>query len=895
MNEGRSDPDALLARVKEEEARRTRGKLNVFLGAAAGVGKTYAMLQAALERRAEGVDVVVGWVDAHGREETEALLEGIEILPRRQIEHRGTVLMEFDLDAALLRRPTLILVDELAHTNTPGSRHAKRWQDVQELLDAGISVYTTVNVQDLESLNDVVAKITGLVVRETVPDSVLEQADEVRLIDLPPEELLQRLKEGKVYVPAQAKEAVHNFFRKGNLIALRELALRRMADRVDAQMRLYMQDHAIAKTWPVTERLMVCVGASPSSTRLVRAAKRMADGLRAEWIVAYVETPAHARLSEEDRVRVTDTLRLAEQLGAETVTLSGHRISEEILAHARTRNVSKIIVGKPAAPLWKRILVGSIVDNLVRGSGDIDIYVTSGEESPNVPYVVPPRPRSTDWMSYARAAGIVALCTAVAWAMFPFFELSNLIMVYLLGVVGVAARSGRGPSVLASVLSVAAFDFFFVPPYFTFAVADAQYLVTFAVMFFVALITSGLTVRIRRQAESARQRERRTAVLYAMSRELASIRGVENILPAAVRHIAEVFRSQVMILLPDAAGRLLQQTGLPTQLNMDATEFGVAQWVYEHRQMAGLGTTTLPGANALYLPLVASRGTLGVLGIRPTEPRSLESPEQLHQLETFANQTALALERAQLAEETQQAQVRAETERLRSSLLSSVSHDLRTPLASITGAASSLLEGDEALDAATRQDLLETVREEADRLNRLVHNLLDMTRLESGALQVNKEWHPLEEVVGAALGRLAKQLQDRPLTIHLPADLPLVPIDDVLIEQLLINLVDNAAKYTPHKSPIEIAAWASDGAVTVEVADRGPGLAPGDEERVFDKFYRGVGGNSRGVGLGLAICRGIAEAHGGRIWSENRADGGVAFRFTIPLTGTPPRVEDTDG
>lgn len=893
MNEGRSDPDALLARVKEK-ARQVRGTFKVFLGAAAGVGKTHAMLKAAQERRPEGMDVLAGWVDAHGRAETEVLLEGIEILPRRQIEHRGTVLMEFDLDAALLRRPTLILVDELAHTNAPGSRHAKRWQDVQELLNAGISVYTTVNVQDLESLNDVVGKITGVVVRETVPDSVLEQADEVRLIDLPPEELLQRLKEGKVYVPAQAKETVQNFFRLGNLIALRELALRQTAERVDAQMRLYMRDHAIGTTWPVTERLMVCIGPSSSSARLVRAGKRMADGLRAEWIVAHVETPAHARLSEEERARVSDTLRLAERLGAQTVTLTGHRPSEEILAHARSRNVSKIIVGKPAASPWKRILVGSIVDNLVRDSGDIDIYVTSGEESPNVPYVAPRRPRRTDWLAYGRAVAIVALCTAIAWAMFPSFELSNLIMLYLLGVVGVAALSGRGPSVLASVLSVAAFDFFFVPPYFTFAVADAQYLVTFAVMFVVALITSGLTVRIRRQAEAARTRERRTAALYAMSRELASLRGAETILPAAVRHIAEVFRSQVMILLPDAARRLSPQMGLPTQFEMDATELAVGQWVYEHGQIAGLGTATLAGAKALYIPLVASRGTIGVLGVRPAEPRFLEAPEQLHQLETFANQTALALERAQLAAEAQHAQVRVETERIRSSLLSSVSHDLRTPLASITGAASSLLEGNEVLDDTTRQDLLETVHEEAERLNRLVRNLLDMTRLESGALQVHKEWHPLEEVVGAALGRLAKQLQDRPLTIHLPADLPLVPIDDVLIEQLLINLVDNAAKYTPPKSPIEIGAWGGDGAVTVEVADRGPGLVPGDEHRVFDKFYRGEAAGSRGVGLGLAICRGIAEAHGGRIWAESRAGGGVAFRFTIPLTGTPPRVEGTD-
>jgi two-component system sensor histidine kinase KdpD len=894
-SEQRPDPDALLARVKEEEARQTRGKLKVFLGAAAGVGKTYAMLEAARERRAEGVDIVVGWVETHGRAETEALLEGFEILLPRRLEYRGTRVKGFDLDAALLRRPTLILVDELAHTNASGARHAKRWQDVMELLDAGIHVYTTLNVQHLESLNDLVAKITGVVVRETVPDSVLEQADEVELIDLPPDDLLQRLKEGKVYVPEQAKEAIHNFFRKGNLTALRELALRRTAERVDADVRLYMRDHAIPKTWPVTERLIVCVSPSPHSAAIVRAAKRMATGLRAEWIVAYVETPAHIRLPEPDRIRLTDTLRLAEQLGAETVTLSGQRIGEEILRYARARNVSKIIVGRPIRPLLKRIVYGSIVDALVRDSGDIDIYVISREGASPLSVAAAGRARTTDWPAYGLALAVVALCTGLAWLMFPHFHLSNLILVYLLGVVGVAIRWGRGPSVLASVLSVAAFDFFFVPPYLTFAVADTQYVVTFGVMLVVALVISTLTVRIRLQAESARQRERRTAALYAMSRELASTRGVEDILGAAVRHIVEVFRGQVVVLLPDPTGRLTRKTGYPTSFEIDSSEFGVSQWVYEHGQMAGLGTTTLPGAKALYLPLVASRGTLGVLGLRPEEPRSLEVPEQRHQLETFANQTALALERAHLAKEAQQAHVRAETERLRSSLLSSVSHDLRTPLAGITGAASSLLESDEQFDPATRKELLETLYEESDRLNRLVHNLLDMTRLESGSLRVRKEWHPLEEVVGAALNRLAKSFHGRSVTTCLPEGLSLVPIDDVLIEQVLINLLDNAVKHTPSGSPIEINAWARDDAVTVEIADHGPGLAPGDEERVFDKFYRSNAPTSRGVGLGLAICRGIVEAHGGHISAQNRPDGGVAFRFTIPLTGTPPELERENG
>jgi two-component system sensor histidine kinase KdpD len=894
--ERRPDPDELLARVKEEETREARGKLKIFFGAAAGVGKTYAMLEAAREQRAQGVDVMVGWVETHGRADTEALLGGLEILPRRLVEYRGTTLREFDLDAALARRPTLILVDELAHTNAPGSRHAKRWQDVLELLDAGINVYTAMNVQHVESLNDVVAKITGVVMRETVPDSIFDHTDEVELIDLPPDDLIQRLRDGKIYIPDQAREAIENFFRKGNLIALRELALRVTAQHVDVEMRHYMRDHAIRETWPVRERLLVCVGPSPSSVRLVRAAKRMAEGLGAEWIVAYVETPAQTRLPQEARDRVAQTMRLAEQLGAEVHTLTGPRMSDEILAFARARNVSKIVVGKPERPLWKRITMGSIVDTLVQGSGEIDVYVISGDRDVSRPAAPPPWRRPTDWTPYAQALAAVSISTTIAWAMFPYFGLSNLIMVYLLSVIVVATRYGQGPSLLASLLSVAAFDFFFVPPYYTFAVSDTQYLVTFAVMLVVALVISNLAVRIRAQAASARDREQRIAALYAMSRELASTRGVRELLRVAVRHITEVFRAKVVVLLPDAGGRLAPGDPSATEFPMDASEAAVGQWVYEHGQVAGQGTDTLPGAAGLYVPLVGSRGTVGVLGLRPSEPRSLQAPEQLHQLETFASQTALAIERARLAEETERAQVHAETERLRNSLLSSVSHDLRTPLASITGAASTLLENEARLDAPTRRDLLEALHEEADRLNRLVQNLLEMTRLEAGALVPRTAWHSVEEVVGAALGRFAKALADRPVTTRIPAELPLVPMDDVLIEQVLINVIDNAIKYTPAGTPIEVRAEDTGTGVLVEIADRGPGLPPGEERLIFEKFHRAEPAHSaRGAGLGLAICHGIIRAHGGRIWAENRPGGGVAIRFTLPVKEPPPTLSESDG
>ena len=886
--ERRPDPDELLARVKEAETRQARGKLKIFFGAAAGVGKTYAMLEAARGQRAQGIDVVVGWVDTHGRVETEALLGGLEILPRRAVEYRGTALKEFDLDAALGRRPALMLVDELAHSNAPGSRHAKRWQDVLELLDAGINVYSAMNVQHVESLNDVVAKITGVIVRETVPDSIFQHTDELELIDLSPDDLLHRLRDGKIYIPEQAREAVDNFFRKGNLIALRELALRVTAQHVDAEMRHYMRDHAIRQTWPVRERLLVCIGPSPSSIRLVRAAKRMAEGLGAEWIVAYVETPAQVRLPQEARDRVAQTMRLAEQLGAEVHTLTGQRMSDEILAFARSRNVSKIVVGKPERPLWRRIAMGSIVDTIVQGSGEIDVYVITGDRDDSRP--LPPRTwqTQTNWPPYGYALAVVAFCTGIAWAMFPYFAFSNLIMVYLLGVIVVATRYGRGPSLLASLTSVAAFDFFFVPPYYTFAVSDSQYFITFSVMLIVAVVISGLANRIRAQAESAREREGRIAALYAMSRELASTRGVEDLLAVATRHITELFRARVTIRLPDARGRLGEVTG-GAEFPMEASEVAVSQWVYEHGRVAGQGTDTLPGAAGLYVPLLGSRGAVGVLGLRPTDPRSLQAPEQLHQVETFASQTALAIERAQLAAAAEQAQVRAETERLRNSLLSSVSHDLRTPLASITGAASTLLENEARLDTATRRDLLEALHEEADRLNRLVQNLLEMTRLEAGALVPHTAWHSVEEVVGAALGRFGRSLAERPVTTRIPAELPLVPMDDVLIEQVLINLIDNAIKYTPTGTPIELSADETGAAVVVEVADRGPGLRPGEERLIFEKFHRTDPAPSvRGAGLGLAICQGIIQAHGGRIWAENRAGGGVALRFALPLKDMPP-------
>jgi two-component system sensor histidine kinase KdpD len=894
MNERRPDPDALLALAREEEARARRGRLKVFLGASAGVGKTFAMLVEAHERRRAGTSVVVGVVETHGRAETQALIQDLEVLPRHPVEYRGATLLEFDLDGALARRPSLLLVDELAHTNAPGSRHAKRWQDVEELLDAGIEVYTTLNVQHLESLNDVVAQITGVVVRETIPDLVLERADVVELVDLPPEDLLQRFREGKVYVPEQAERAVQNFFNHGNLLALRELALRSTAERVDAQMQDYRSAHAIRRPWPVSERLLVTITPSARSARLVRSARRIAAALHAEWIVVHVERPGELRSSGAADERLQRIFRLAERLGAETATLTGQRVSDEIVRCARERNATRILVGKPTRPRWLSRWSGSLVDDLVRQSGEADVYVIgdSGERFEEVPARSPsaPAPRS----EYAVAIGAVALATGLSYFMSLAFEPSILVMVYLLVVLWVASRGRVGPSVLASFLSVASFDFFFVPPHLTFAVSDTQYLLTFVAMLAAALLVSTLTIRMRGQAEAAGRRERRTASLYGLGRGLVSARTLDQVLDVAGRHGAEVFESRVAFLLPDVHGRVALRAGDAAVLGEAQRDRGVAQWVFDHDQIAGLGTATLPASPAMHLPLVASAGTVGVVALEPADATRLASPETQRALEAFANQTALAIERAQLADEAEHAQVAVETERLRNALLSSVSHDLRTPLAAITGATSILLEKGDAVPPSVRRDLVASIDGEARRLNRLLANLLDITRLEAGQVEPHREWHSLEELIGAAVGRLEDRLGDRPIELHVPPGLPLVPLDDVMVEQALFNLLDNAVKYSPAGTPITVSAGIHGESAFVTVADRGPGIPEAEREKVFEKFFRGQATRPQGgAGLGLAIVRGIVMAHGGTVAVEARPGGGALFRMTFPLGDqAPPSVEE---
>ena len=903
MNDQRPDPDALLEKVQLAENRRRRGRLKIFFGASAGVGKTFGMLLAARERRAEGLDVVAGYVETHKRAETEQLLEGLEILPQRLVEYQGTQVREFDLDAALKRHPALILVDELAHTNVAGSRHPKRWQDVEELLDAGIDVYTAINVQHIESLNDVVSQITGIPVWETVPDAVLAEANEIELIDLPPDELLQRLKEGKVYLPQQAERAAQNFFRKGNLIALRELALRRTADRVDAQMRDYREDHAIQNVWQVKERMLVCIGPEGTAENLVRAAYRLAQSQKAEWIVVYVETAKLQRLSREQRDTVLRTLKLAEELGAETVTLYGHQLADEVISYARNCNATRIVLGKPTLSGWKRWLMGSLVDTIVRQARDIDIHVV-GKESDFLsktrenPYFSRSRlylglasedqGKMFKWRSgYPWAVIATAICTFIARLMYDHFDQANLIMVYLLGVVVVAARYGRGPSVLSSFLSVVLFDFFFVPPKFSFAVSDTQYLVTFAVMLMVALVISSMTASIHHQVKIAGHRERRIASLYAMSRELTATRGEENVVRTAVKHLADVFESQAVVLLPNEAGRIVYPGNEGIAQSCHGSDLSIAQWVYDHEHMAGQGTDTLPGGEVVYLPLKAA-SMIGVLALLPLNPVRLALPEQQRLLDAFVSQIALALERVRLATEAHNTQIKMETEQLRNSLLSAISHDLRTPLAAIVGASSSLVRDGERLDAHARHELSQAIYDEAMRMAGLANNLLDMARLQAGAVVLNRQWQPLEEVVGGALAALKSRLANHPVTIKLPHDLPLVEIDSLLIERVFVNLLENAVKYTPPGTPLEISAVTEAGEMVVNVSDQGPGIPPGEQQRIFEKFHRiDHEGNQGGAGLGLAICRSIVETHGGRIWADNVPTGGAAFHFVLPLTDSP--------
>ncbi len=920
----RPNPDELLGKLQREEEKRHRGRLKIFFGASAGVGKTYAMLLAARSRKEQGDDVVIGIVETHGRSETTALLEDLEQLPPANITYRGHTLREFDLDGALQRHPQLLLVDELAHSNVPGARHLKRWQDVHELLEAGIDVYTTVNVQHLESLNDIVGQITQIRVFETVPDRVLDQADEVTLVDLPPEELLERLRHGKVYMPQQAEHAVRNFFRKGNLIALRELALRRTADRVDAQMREYRADRSIDRIWQARDRLVVCIGPGPEAPTLVRAAARLAASLRSDWIAVYVETPRLQKLSDTRRERTLTALKLAAELGAETVTLAGADAVATLIGYAQARNASKLVAGASKRRGFARWLKRSFGERLAEHAGDLDltlIRAREGERSDGSGPLPQEEGTGPDWRDalsaareqrsaprgYAYAIAICAVITLLASQIRDHFDLTNLVMFYLIGVIYAAARIGRGPGVLLSFLSVAAFDFFFVPPRMSLSVSDTQYLLTFAGMLLTSLVISHLTSSLRREARVASKRERRTGAMYAMAGELGAALATEQIVGIGMRHVSEVFRAKVAMLLPDSTDKVRQKldpsdtSAAALLLDASTLDLDVGQWVYDQQKPAGRGTDTLPAAAALYLPLKAPMRTRGVLAVATRNAGELDVPEQKRMLDAFAAQIALALERVHYVEIARDALVSMESERLRNSLLSAISHDLRTPLTTIVGFASMLAEARGDTRSPANAELIAAIHDESLRMTSIVTNLLDMARLQAGGLRLNLQWSLLEETVGAALRACRRVLNGRPVEVRLPPDLPFLQLDAVLMERLFSNLLENAAKYTPPRSKLIIGAQSisvdNKPFVRVHVDDFGPGLPANMEDRVFEKFTRGEKESAKpGIGLGLSICRAIVEAHGGTIGANNRLDAslpdapvqGARFWFTLPVDAPPP-------
>ncbi len=875
----RPDPDELLKHIQAEEP--TRGKLKIFLGYAAGVGKTYAMLEAAHQRQHQGVDVVIGYIETHERADTQAMVDGLQIIPRRQVEYHDITLPEVDVDEVINRHPQLVLIDEFAHTNAPGSRHPKRYLDVVDILEAGIDVYTTLNVQHLESLNDVVAQVTGVVVRETVPDRVLDEASEIEVIDLPPDELLTRLKEGKVYVPDQAKRAIEKFFRKGNLSALRELSLRRAAERVDTQMRNYMRSRAIEGPWAATERLLVCVSPSPLSEKLIRTTRRLSDELNAEWFAVHVNLTSKPERNPVKIDRVAKTMQLAEELGARTRILTGHSISEAVLTYAKKHNITKIVVGKPIHPRWLEILSGSIVDKLIYASGDIDIYVIN--EQPDIrpsKFSNVIRPNQPYWR-YIIAFGMVVITTIIGKLIHTKLEPVNLVMLYLVTTVAAAVYLGRGPALLTSFLGVLAFDFFLVPPYLTFAVSDTQYIITFIGLFLVSLVVSTLTVRTKEQAEAAIQRESQTSALYALGRELTSATDLHQVTKIVINQINQVFGCDAVIFLPES--KKIMVYAATTGYTPDANEMAVATWSFDHEQPAGLGTDTLPAASLRCQPLVTARGRIGVLGIHPKEGEKLLSPDLLQTFYAFANQAALAVEQANLVEQARKAELLQATETLQTALLNSISHDLRTPLVSITGALSSLREESLNINEEDRSNLLETAYGEAERLNRLVGNLLNMTRLEANSIHLRLEPCDIQDVIGSALDQLEERLDKKPIVVNLPEVLPMVLLDFVLVEQVLVNVIDNAIKYSPKDTQIDIDVSQTDKEITIQVSDRGIGIPKEDLDRVFDKFYRvSRPENVIGTGLGLAICKGIVETIGGKISAINREGGGTVITITFP-------------
>ncbi len=885
----RPSPEALLEAARREDHR--VGRLRIFVGAAPGVGKTYAMLENARARLKDGYDTIIGVVETHGRRETEALLDGLEVIPRRQIEYKSQMLDEMDLDAVIARKPQLALVDELAHTNAPGSRHPKRYLDVEELLDSGIDVYTTVNIQHIESLNDVVAQITSVRVRETVPDSVFDRADAVELVDVTPGDLIQRLKEGKVYVPKQAERALEHFFSPANLTALRELALRRTADRVDEQLLNEMQARAIQGPWAAGERILVCVSEDPSAAGLVRYAKRLSDRLHASFTALSVETGRSLSLSEEQRDRLADTLRLAQSLGAEAVTIPGgdRSIADDVIRYAQANNITHIVIGKSTRSRWFEILHGSVVHDLVRRSGDISVHVISGEDIsgegiPKKTVKSAEQPTTFDPRPYGIALFAVAVALGVGELILPWFGLENVDLVFLTAIVAIAVRYGLLPSLAATVAASLAYNFFFMEPLYTFTIADPRNVAAFIFFTLIAVFVSNVAARVRTQAVAAAARARTTESLYVFSRKLAGVGTLDDLLWATAYQIALMLKVRVVLLLEES-GSIAVKAGYPPEDVLDEADIAAAKWAWQNDRPAGRGSETLPGARRLFLPMRTGRGAIGVVGIDNDKQGPILTPDERRLLDALIDQSALAVERVRLVEDMELVKRTVETDRLRSALLTSISHDLKTPLAAVLGSASTLRDLSGKLTDAERADLLATIIDESERLNRFIANLLDMTKLESGAIVPNNALHDLHEIVGSALRRANKILSKHHVELRLAADLPMIDVDAVLFEQAVFNILDNAAKYAPVGTTIRVQSLPDASSVCLQVFDEGDGIPADDLEHIFDKFYRAQKGDQvrAGTGLGLAIARGFVEAMHGTITAANRADrSGAVFTITVP-------------
>ncbi len=886
MEHERPNPDELLKAVKSEDANGKRGRLKIFFGACAGVGKTYAMLSALHEKQDDGVNVLVGIAETHGRQETEELLQDLPKLPLVETDHRGIKLKEFDLEAALKAKPEIIAVDEFAHTNAPSSNHPKRWMDVEDLLAAGIDVYTTLNVQHLESLNDIVANLTGIRVKETVPDGIFDSANDITLVDISSDELLERLKEGKVYVTDLGKKrAAENFFRKENLLALRELALRRTAERVDALNDVYARYMQSQRR--VTEKLAVCIGAGDLSPQLLRATKRLAGSIRGSWTAIYVENSRHYRLGEEAQKKLERNLRMAEELGAKTEILRADRAAEAVMEYARRSGITKVIVGKPNTSRWHDVWRGSLANDLIRLSGkDIDVYVITGDEIPPPISYKEAATSTRSWQGYVMAFAATAIATLIGLPLRDHLNNDVAVILYLIGVLLVASRFGWAASSLASVLGVLAFNLFFTQPYHSFNIYESGDIITFFTLLIASVIVGSQTSRLQMQSKFFRRKERNTSALYSMSHELASNRGQKQLIEIIRKHIEQTMDSMVMIWLPQNDDiELVTHTGLKTEVK----EESVARWVYNNRQPAGIGTTTMPSARGYYLPFSGSYGLVGVLGIIPRQAERQVTSEEKELLGMLGAIAASALERATIADLAEKRKVEAESEKLRNTLLSSVSHDLRTPLASIKGVISSLLMDDVKLNAATKKELLTSAHDEVARLEHIVGNLLDITLLESGQLKLNQNYYFVEEIVGNCIKNISPRLEKRKLQTELEPNLPAIWVDGLLIEQVIMNLLENAVKYAGDNAKIVISARVyRKNMMQIRVEDNGPGIAEEQQEQIFDKFMTvNKSDNKRGTGLGLAICRGIIKAHNGNIIVRKALLGGADFIINLPLATDP--------